>query len=130
MRFDGEWMRPSLLSVTLAGFGEAIILAVQYRETVEDVGMGVFRHYYWPWYVHGHGDHVTPVGALPFALNFLTGVVLFLPLTQALTWVLRRSARWPVDPTDGLRHPSPRGGQDRAHVHRRDPRATRTASRR
>ena len=25
-----------------AGFGEAILLIVQYRETVKDVGMGVF----------------------------------------------------------------------------------------
>lgn len=95
MRFDGEWFRPSLLSVTLAGFAEAIVLAVQYQKMVEDVGMGVFRHYYWPWYVHVHGDNVVPPDSLPFALNFLTGVVLFLPLAQGLTWVLRRSERWP-----------------------------------
>lgn len=93
MQFDGEWMRPSLLSVTLAGVGEAIVLAVQYRETVENVGLGVYRYYYWPWYVHAHGDNHALTPALPFALNFLTGVVLLLPLTQALTVVLRRSAR-------------------------------------
>ena len=45
-----------------AGFGKAIVLAVQYRETVEDVGMGVFRHCYWPWYVRGQGDYVNPRG--------------------------------------------------------------------
>ena len=52
-----------------AGFGEAIVLAVQYRETVEDVGWAVFRHYYWPWYVRGQGNYVTPAGAPPFALK-------------------------------------------------------------
>ena len=119
MRFDGEWIRPSLLSVTLAGFGEAIVLAVQYRETVEDVGVGVFRHYYWPWYVHGHGDYVTPTGALPlrtelpdrrrapFAPDTGTDVGATSECTLA------------VDPTNWLRHPSPRGGQTRAHIHRR-----------
>ena len=42
MQLDGEWIRPSLLSVTLAGVGEAIVLAVQYRETVENVGLDVY----------------------------------------------------------------------------------------
>ena len=60
-----------------AGFGEAIVLAVQYRETVEDVGVDVFRHSYWPWYVHSHGDYVTPAGALPFALK-ITPASLFI----------------------------------------------------
>ena len=111
-------MRPSLLSVILAGFGKAIVLTVQYRETVEDVGMGVFRHYHWPWYVHGHGDYVTPTGALLFALNFLTGVVLFAPNTDTDVDATSECAL-AIDPTDGLRLPSPGGGQDRAHVHRR-----------
>ena len=41
------------------------------------------------------GTTSPPRARFRYALNFLTGVVLFLPLTQVLTWALRRSARWP-----------------------------------
>lgn len=90
-----EWARPSLSSVTLAGVAEAVAVAVQYRTTVTDVGMGVWRHSYWPWYVHAHGDAFTPADPLLFALNFLTGVALFLPLTHAVTTLARRTDAWP-----------------------------------
>ena len=101
MRDLPTWARPSLLSVTLAGVGEAVAVAVRYREVFVDRGMGVWSSHYWPWYVHSHGDNVTPASPLLFVLNFLTGVLVFLPVAQAAALAVRRSGRWPPDALAG-----------------------------
>ena len=116
--FDGELMQPSLLSVTLAGFGEAMS---SQRSTGRRSKMSGWVY---SDTTTGRGTSMATGTTSPrrarfhYALNFLTGVVLFAPNTGTDVGATSECAL-AVDPTDGLRHPSPRGGQDRAHVHRR-----------
>lgn len=93
-RIVPSWLQPSLLGVWLAGVAEAAMVALRYRSEVSGGQFWTELTFYWPWYVHAHGDNVTAADPLLFALNVLTGVALFLPVAHALELLLAGGVGW------------------------------------